>query len=394
VKVTVSCSGAVSRGLILAERFDVEGILHELHVPFHGPAHPVLGRMLGDVDSPYKLTSSRVHTDVPVAVLRRLYARFAEDTDPSTHLPWQRAFDRRTARRLTAGADIAFVESMVALETMRRVKEQGTVAVLDRTNTHICYQQRLLQEEYELVGLLSPRLIHDEEGIARAEAEYEEADYICTLSGFARRSFLEMGIPEEKVLLVPSGVGLMAFRPAHKEDDVFRIIYCGQLTYKKGVHYLLEAFAGLGVPGAELWLIGPVDDVFRPVLKRYEGSFVHHGFVPHKELHRYLSQGSVFVLPSIEEGLAKVTMEAMACGLPVVATTNTGAEDVLRDGVDGYIVPIRDPETIAEKVLKLYEDSSKRAEMGRNAIDRVSRGYTWEDYGTRMIATLQRVVGE
>ncbi len=82
----------------------------------------------------------------------------------------------------------------------------------------------------------------------------------------------------------------------------------------------------------------------------------------------------------------------MACGLPLVATTNTGAEDIVRDGVDGFIVPIRDVEALKARLAQLYESPEMRVRMGESARQRVSTGFTWDDYGGRMIAAYERIL--
>ena len=101
---------------------------------------------------------------------------------------------------------------------------------------------------------------------------------------------------------------------------------------------------------------------------------------------------SVFTIASIEEGLALVIPQAMACGLPVIATTNTGAEDIVRDGEDGFIVPIRDVRVLKEKLLYLYENKEMRRAMGQSAKERVSTGFTWDDYGDKIMVAYERIL--
>ena len=101
------------------------------------------------------------------------------------------------------------------------------------------------------------------------------------------------------------------------------------------------------------------------------------------ELHKYYSQASVLVLPSIQEGLALVQAQAMACGVPVIASENTGAADLFTDGVEGFIVPIRDAGAIREKILALYENPAMREQMGEAALARVRKIGGWDDYGVR-----------
>jgi glycosyltransferase involved in cell wall biosynthesis len=116
-------------------------------------------------------------------------------------------------------------------------------------------------------------------------------------------------------------------------------------------------------------------------LARYGEGFKYLGPKPRAELYHYYSQASVFVIASIEEGLAMVMAQAMACGLPVIATTNTGAEDLFTDGVEGFIVPIRNPEAIREKVLYLYKNPEVREQMSQAALRRVQTPGGWNEYG-------------
>jgi glycosyltransferase involved in cell wall biosynthesis len=110
-------------------------------------------------------------------------------------------------------------------------------------------------------------------------------------------------------------------------------------------------------------------------------------------LHKYYAQGSVFCLASIEEGLAMVQVQAMACGLPVICTTNTGGADLVREGQDGFILPIRDVDAIKEKILYCYENPEACRSMGASARLRVQDGFSWADYGKKMIAAYRKVLG-
>lgn len=409
LSITISCSGGVSRPLQLAGLFDEAGELERLYVPFYGAKHPMLARYLRERGEAQTIDPARVATDLWGATYRKLLVKtpLGRLGGIDSEVAWRATLDRRVSRRLGpnlrkagAGPDgrasnapgaVVLVESMIALETLHEARRLGVPAVLDRTNSHIVYQQDLVNEEYRSLGMVERRW-HSDAVIARGLAEYQEADRIVTLSSFARRSFLEKGFDAERVLLVPSGADLAAFSPGAKRDEVFRVIYCGAAAVKKGTHYLLEAFERLALPRAELWLIGPVFEEMRPVLSRYEGSFTLKGVVAHDRLADLYRAGSVYVQPSLEEGLAKVILEAMACGLPVVATTNTGAEDVVREGLDGFVVPIRDPDAIADRLSRLAEDQNLQRRMGASAADRVAQGFSWHDYGDRMRAALAGVV--
>jgi glycosyltransferase involved in cell wall biosynthesis len=300
-------------------------------------------------------------------------------------------FDHHAAYHIPHDTDIFVGLSSGTLHSLRRAKRLGAITVLERGSTHMLHQRRLLTEEYERLGIratiVHPRVVDKE------LAEYREADFISVPSTYVKRSFLDQGIDEHKLIQNPYGVNLTYFYPLPKQDQIFRVIHCGNLSVRKGVHYLLQAFWELNLPNAELWLIGNITEEIAPFLKKFSSpAIVLKGTFPERELNRQLSQGSVFCLASIEEGLAMVQAMAMACGLPVVITTHTGGEDIVRDKVDGFIVPIRDVDALKEKILYLYENEAARRTMGASARERVKQGFTWKDYGERMIAHYHRIL--
>jgi glycosyltransferase involved in cell wall biosynthesis len=300
-------------------------------------------------------------------------------------------FDIHASFYIPKETDIFFGLSSGSLHSLRRAKEKGIKTVLQRGSSHMLHQRRILTEEYERFGtkveIVHPKVVEKE------LKEYEEADYISIPSQYVKDTFLEFGIAEAKLIKVPFGVNLANFYPVPKQDKVFRVIHCGNLSLRKGVHYLLQAFSELNLPGAELWLIGSLTGEIRPFLQRYASPAVKLlGTFPEFELYKYLSQGSVFCLASIEEGLAMVQPQAMACSLPMIVTTNTGGTDVIRDGREGFIVPIRDVEALKEKILYFYEHPEEGRRMGEAARQRVQTGFTWEDYGQKVLAECRRIL--
>lgn len=300
--------------------------------------------------------------------------------------PARDTFDRWASRQLDA-ADLVVGLSGFGLHTGRTARNRGAVSVCDRGSSHIRYQDRLLAEEYALQGL--PYKHIDRRVVERELQEYAEADLITVPSKFAYQSFIKEGVAPSKLTKVPYGVDLTMFRPLPKVDRQFRVVYVGQISVRKGIAYLLEAVCSRDLRSVDLVLIGNVEDEMKPVLARYEGRFRYLGVMPRADLARHYSQGSVFVIASVEEGLALVQAQALACGLPVVATVNTGAEDLFSDGEEGFIVPIRDPAAIRERVLRLYENPELRNAMSENALSRVRQMGGWDTYGAGILAAYQ-----
>lgn len=299
-------------------------------------------------------------------------------------------FDKIAAFKLKKGADIVIVSG---LHTLRKAKKFGAITISERGSSHILYQNRILKEEYEKFGIkIKPFTLPHPKIIENELKSYEEVDYISIPSLFVKRTFLEYGFPENKLIQIPYGVDLSQFKQVPKEDDIFRVVFAGGMTLRKGVHYLLQAFAESNLPNSELMLIGAMNDEIKPFFEKYKGKFNYVGHVPQKELYKYYSHGSVFVMPSIEEGLSMVQLQAMACGLPLICTINTGGEDIVEEGKTGFVIPIRDIEALKEKLLYLYKNSEICRQMGQSAKERVVRGFTWDDYGDKMMKAYEKII--
>jgi glycosyltransferase involved in cell wall biosynthesis len=317
-------------------------------------------------------------------------------------------FDNLASKKIN-NPDIFVGWSNYSLKSLRVAKNNGAIGIIERGSSHIEFQTNILKEEYEKYGqkikTAHPKTIEKE------LEEYEEADYISIPSSYVRRTFIEKGISEEKLIQVPYGVDLSSFKQVEKNDDIFRVVFAGGMILRKGVHYLLQAFSELNLPNSELVLFGNISEEIKPFFEKYnveksEGQEINKylnknktrirflGHVPQKDLHKYYSQGSVFSICSIEEGLALVQPQAMACGLPVVCTTNTGGEDIVRDGKDGFVIPIRNIEKLKEKLLYLYKNPEERNKMSKSAKERVSTGFTWDDYGDKIVKEYERIFRE
>ena len=186
---------------------------------------------------------------------------------------------------------------------------------------------------------------------------------------------------------MPYGVDLNRFHPnagQAKQDKPFTVISVGAISPRKGHVYLLEAWKKLALPKAELLLIGSISPEMTPVLGRYDGLFQHVSFVPNHQLFEYYGRCSVFVLPTLEDGFAVVTGEAMACGLPAITTFNNGAADVITHGTDGFVVPIRSPDAIAGHLEALYRDRELLQAMSEAALAKAHNELGWEKYANRL----------
>lgn len=289
-------------------------------------------------------------------------------------------------------SDICVALSSSALYTIREAKKLGVITIVERASSHIIFQKEILEEEYQKYGIKTKPVY--EKSIEKELLEYKEADYISIPSTFVKDTFIKKGISENKLIHVSYGVSLENFKKVPKKDNVFRVIFCGGLTLRKGIHYLLKAYKELNLKNSELCLIGSISEEIRPFLKEYEGFYKYYGQLPHYELYKYFSNGSIFVLPSIEDGFGYVVPQAMACGLPVICTSNSGSGDVIRKNIDGFIIPIRDVEALKEKILYLFKNPEDCLKMGVNAESYVRNNFSWEHYGQNMIRAYEKIMSK
>ena len=285
------------------------------------------------------------------------------------------------ARRYVAPCDVFHAWGNYALYSIPRAREFGAKVVIERGSTHPHFQDEILREEARIHGFQIERA--HPQIIEKGLEEIALADRVIIPSEFVRKSFLLHGVPEEKLRVIPYGIDLTRFRNDRARNGIFRVLFVGNIGFQKGIHYLLDAWSRLRLPDAELVLIGSIEQDAQTFLQRYQGQFIYKGHVRHEELVAEYNAASVFVLPSLQEGSALVTYEAMACGLPCVVTENTGS--IVRDGVDGMIIPVRSSRGLEEAISWMFEHPSERQEMGDQAVTQIS-AYTWMRYADGVLS--------
>ena len=300
-------------------------------------------------------------------------------------------FDMMAVRHLSPETNIYIGWSSKSERGLIKAKSIGAKTILERGSSHILYQTEILTEEFRRYSMEPKKCFTHPKVIEKEIREYEMADYISVPSEFARLSFIEKGFPDSKIIKNPYGVNLSQFKPGYKKDDVFRVIFVGQMSLRKGVHYLLEAFDKLKLHKAELILVGARTPEIEPYFEKYKNTYTYLGVKPQSELMHYYQQSTVFVICSIEEGLAMVQFQAMASGLPLICTVNSGGEDLIEHGREGFVVPIRSVEAVCEKIQWMYDHQNEAREMGVRARNKVALGFSWQDYGNRYLDFLNTI---
>jgi starch synthase len=319
-----------------------------------------------------------------------------------------RRFAIKAAKHLE-GSQLIHGWSQWSEPSFQWAKTRGIPTVLERSSAHILEQSRLLDEEHHRFGL---KWTATHPKIEQMELrEYELCASVAVPSLFVEKSFTRRNFPREKLFRNGLGVNLTCFKPASKpppspSENGLRIIYAGSLSVRKGVADLLEGFALASLPKATLKLLGGVTSELRPLLNKQPAQVLALGHIPQEELVSHYQQSHCFVMASIEEGMAMVQMQALACGLPLICTTNTGGEDLLRmtgsEGMPlelgikqfptGFLVPIHSPKAISTCLGKIAKEKNLWTSMRSEAMKLAANQLSWESYGQRAIKHYQDLI--
>jgi glycosyltransferase involved in cell wall biosynthesis len=222
------------------------------------------------------------------------------------------------------------------------------------------------------------------ETLAAENQEHALATRVVASSSFTKRTLVEHGVAAEKIVVNPYGVDISRFTPGPRVERAarpLRFVFVGQVSARKGIPLLLDVWSRLAPPDSELWLIGYVAPRAVPLVTGLRGVVVK-GLVSRFDLPGLLRECDVLVLPSYFEGFAQVMPEAMASGLPVIATESSGAADLITDGADGFVIPTGDRAALQDRLQFFLRHPERVAPMGRAARQKAEL-FTWTAYGDR-----------
>ncbi|MCS5489187.1 glycosyltransferase family 4 protein [Algoriphagus limi] len=272
--------------------------------------------------------------------------------------------------------------------SFKKAKDLGKITVLDLAQIH----HQAIKDIVERFGFEDDITKKEQDYMdARKEAALVYTDHILTLSSFAAQSLYEQGYSKERIHVVNLGVNQENFVPKetyHYNGTLFRFLFVGTITRRKGLDLLFKAFQELSLPNSELVLIGPMADG-KELLKANEGVFHYLPFLHHEELVKQYQEADVFVFPSYLDSWAQTVVEAMACGTPAIVSENTGAKDAVIQG-GGFVVPVGDISALKEKMQYCYENRHEVERLGIQA-SQIAQQYTVENYHKQLFSALHDI---
>lgn len=274
------------------------------------------------------------------------------------------------------------------LISAKKAKKLGAKVLFEERSLYIDNYKHIVDEENHHFGINKPNNNIKKEIERKIVREYAFSDFLLVPSQIVKDALVSSGYDPRKIYSLSYGVDTELFSPCNNEnnkDRKYRIIYVGSISPAKGVHYLIEAFINLRLPNSELIIIGSGNQEYVEAINKSTNQNIYWlGHIAKIELPKYYRSASVFVLPSLADSFGMVTLEAMSCGLPVVITENVGSKEIVDDGIDGYIVPIRNVEALECRLEELYNNSNTRLKMGEAARVKANN-YSWQEYTVRLI---------
>jgi glycosyltransferase involved in cell wall biosynthesis len=320
----------------------------------------------------------------------RRYARARTTDERNAAYLWSgREFGRLVVQRGFGRAKAVYVFNSAGLEILQAARQRGLKGIVEQTIAPRSVEWALLKDEAQrFPGWEAPtaRDAMMEDYCAREAAEWTAADLVLCGSEFVRDGIIGCGGDPAKCVVVPYGLEqtAVAAPKLKRREGPLRVLTVGAVGLRKGSPQVLVAARKLGAR-AEFRMVGAVQ-----VLQEAERALRAHaqltGVIPRADVAAQYAWADVFLLPSLCEGSATATYEAMFHGLPVICTPQTGS--VVRDGLDGFIIPARDGEVIAEKLALLADKPALLAELSENARSR-STDFTLEKYGERLLAVFR-----
>ena len=279
--------------------------------------------------------------------------------------------------------DIFILQATLGKEIAPLIKDK--IKLLDKYSAHVELEKNMSKKELMFRNIKIPfsELFSASEFEHNRELEeYKIADKILVQSNFAYKSFIYMGFDKDKVKIIKGwGFDSKNFYPLdYKYKNSFNIVYVGRITLSKGIAYLIEAFEKIQIPNKKLKLYGIMSLDFREYVKsiKLNDDIEILNPVKHNQLKYIYSCSEVLVQPSLFDGWSMVVTEALACGCPVVTTSNTGASDVIINGINGYVCPVMNSEALANNLNDIYLD---KLYLRRNIISKSVEKYKdWDLY--------------
>lgn len=343
------------------------------------------------------LPYEQVHS-YPWLALRSSFGRQFNkgDEDPTARWLWLgERFATSVSKNLGARKGNVYAFTSAARELFQANSAAGGRNILDQATAPRKQEISLVREEARNFASWTRWCQPNDQFDAYYERQLEElelADLVLCASSFAKAAVESEGVNPAKIRVVPLGIEIggdkvNAGGVDRREMDCLKVIFVGDDGLRKGIGYLDQAVRKLSSSRIRVRIVGNLDLNARGLVHLRERMELL-GSVPRSAVRSHFEWADVLVLPSVSDTFGLVVLEALSAGLPVVATNHTCAPDVVREGVDGFIIPIRDSDTLADRLDQLASDPARLSEMSANARER-AQDFTLNKYSKRLVVAVE-----
>ncbi len=303
-------------------------------------------------------------------------------------------FDLWVTRKLSKKISFVHTYEHAALSTLKRANELQITSFYEQPSQHHLLFTEIVEEQWKLYPQLktgSQVLLSNNDSVRRNKRRDEElavADFIICNSTFTKKSLISAGINQEKLIVIPYGFPTVKEHITKKEIQPNKVIflYAGNLSLRKGIHLLIDAWKKINAKEHELWLVGTKqlpDFIFDNLPK----SIKIYPNIPQPNLLEMMLKADVFILPTLADGFGMVISEAMSLGIPVICTNQCGGPDVITNNKDGKIIPANNKDALIEVINWAINNPQALQELGSNALIK-SKSYPWSAYRKKLAAVV------
>lgn len=297
-------------------------------------------------------------------------------------------------------AVISFDNNSAILFEYLRKNAPNIKRILDVSIASRIYLKKIYEKDYDQFGdhglIDEQAMLWNDKYMMRIQKELAVSEYFLAGSQFVKKSLINSGVDNSQVYVVNYGVSLSDFGPHNNQEkhESLRLIFVGSVRFRKGIHHLLKVVSELENTGVCLSVVGdysPNSDLYNRYKSFNNIRFL--GFLTHDKLAVEYKKADVFVLPSLGEGMAMVGLEAMSCGLPIICSSNTGLDEVVSDGVTGFIFNAGDDDSLRRIIIHCANNKDELTEMGRKASN-IAKCYSWDNYGRNIAEVVKTIINK
>jgi glycosyltransferase involved in cell wall biosynthesis len=279
-------------------------------------------------------------------------------------------------------------------------KNPKAICILDMASTSVTAIKKIVEEEYTAKNPFYETFerhlrLYSKSKCLAFRQELHTADYVVVASNYVRNSILDEGIQPNKIKYLPLGVDASTFTPKdemYSPNSKLKFLFVGRMEGAKGIYYLIEGFRQMQDLNVELIAVGENFEL-QDKFTSYTSNIKVLGVKRRDEMNNVYKNADVYILPSLWEGFSFSLMEALASGLPVIASKYSCAPEVVEDYKEGFVIEPRNIEDIKEKVKWFVDNKDKIKDMGKAARAKAEI-YSWDNYSQNVVKIIKEIQDE